>query len=141
MYKYTKKPLWFWQKSNKKEFKNSQIIKIFLSPPKTEILKRIRERFLLMLQQGAIKEVQSFIKKKVNPSHSSNFIIGIHEISQFLRNKISLDHAKERVLIRTRQYAKRQLTWQRGQMKDWKGFYDTNYLDLRKKIISYLSKT
>ena len=141
VYKYTKKPLWFWQKSNKKEFKNSQIIKIFLSPPKTEILKRIRERFLLMLQQGAIKEVQSFIKKKVNPSHSSNFIIGIHEISQFLRNKISLDHAKERVLIRTRQYAKRQLTWQRGQMKDWKGFYDTNYLDLRKKILGYLSKT
>jgi len=26
-------------------------------------------------------------------------------------------------------------------MKDWKGFSDTNYLDLRKKIISYLSKT
>ena len=52
-----------------------------------------------------------------------------------------LEEAKERVAIRTRQYAKRQLTWQRGQMKDWKGFNDTNYLDLRKKILSYLSKT
>jgi Xaa-Pro aminopeptidase len=60
---------------------------------------------------------------------------------EFLKNKISLEEVKERVAIRTRQYAKRQLTWQRGQMKDWKGFNDTNYLDLRKKILSYLSKT
>ena len=48
---------------------------------------------------------------------------------------------KEKVHIRTRQYAKRQYTWQRGQMQDWKGFDNTNYLDLRKKVISYLSKT
>ena len=141
VYKYTKKPLWYWQKSNKKEFEKSEITKIFLSPPKPETLKRINTRFELMLQQGAIKEVQKFIKKKVNSSHSSNFIIGINEITQFLRKKISLEEVKERVLIRTRQYAKRQHTWQRGQMKDWKGFYDTNYLDLRKKILTYLSKT
>ena len=141
VYKHTKKPLWYWQKSNKKEFEKSEITKIFLSPPKPETLKRINTRFELMLQQGAIKEVQKFIKKKVNSSHSSNFIIGINEITQFLRKKISLEEVKERVLIRTRQYAKRQHTWQRGQMKDWKGFYDTNYLDLRKKILTYLSKT
>ena len=141
VYKHKKKPLWLWQKSNKKEFTKSQITKIFLSPPKLETLKRINKRFELMLQQGAIKEVEKFIKKKVNSSHSSNFIIGIHEISEFLKKKISLEEVKERVLIRTRQYAKRQLTWQRGQMKDWKGFYDTNYLDLRKKILGYLSKT
>ena len=141
VYKHTKKPLWYWQKSNKKEFKKSEITKIFLSPPKPETLKRINTRFELMLQQGAIKEVQKFIKKKVNSSHSSNFIIGINEITQFLRKKISLEEVKERVLIRTRQYAKRQHTWQRGQMEDWKGFYDTNYLDLRKKILTYLSKT
>ena len=73
--------------------------------------------------------------------NSSNHIIGLKEISEFLSNKITLDELKERVLIRTRQYAKRQLTWQRGQMKDWKGFTDTNYLDLRKKILTYLSKT
>ena len=73
--------------------------------------------------------------------NSSNFIIGLKEISQFLNREISLEELKEKSVIRSRQYAKRQLTWQRGQMKDWKGFGDTNYLDLRKKVISYLSKT
>ena len=141
VYKFTKKPLWLWQKENKKEFKKSQFTKIFLCPPKIEIEKRIRKRFSDMLKGGAIKETENFKKKHVNSLKSSNFIIGINEISKFLKNKISLEEVKEKVAIRTRQYAKRQLTWQRGQMKDWKGFNDTNYLDLRKKILTYLSKT
>ena len=94
-----------------------------------------------MLREGAIREAENFRKIKVNSINSSNFIIGLREISEFLSKKISLDELKEKVVVRSRQYAKRQFTWQRGQMKDWKGFTDTNYLDLRKKILSYLSKT
>ena len=141
VYKYTGKPLWLWQKKNKKIFKTTELIKIFLHPAKSEIENRIKKRFDEMLQKGAIQEAENFKKIRVNSINSSNFIIGLKEISEFLSKKISLDELKDKVLIRTRQYAKRQLTWQRGQMKDWKGFNDTNYLDLRKKIITYLSKT
>ena len=141
VYKYTKKPLWQWQKKNKKTFKNSEFIKIALCPDRSQIELRIKKRFEQMLRDGAVAEAENFKKIKLSPLKSSNFIIGLREISDFLNNKISLDKLKENVLIRTRQYAKRQYTWQRGQMKDWKGFDDTNYLDLRKKILSYLSKT
>ena len=141
VYKYTGKPLWLWQKKNKKIFRTKEFAKIYLHPDKSVIESRIKERFNQMLLDGAIVEAENFKKIVTNPINSSNFIIGLEEISQFLSNKISLDEVKEKVLIRTRQYAKRQYTWQRGQMKDWKGFSDTNYLDLRKKIISYLSKT
>ena len=94
-----------------------------------------------MLKKGAIEEAELF--KRINPNriNSSNFIIGLKEISRFLSGEISMEKLKELAVIRSRQYAKRQFTWQRGQMKDWKGFDDTNYLDLRKKVISYLSKT
>ena len=141
VYKYTGKPLWLWQKKNKKIFKTTELIKIFLHPAKSEIENRIKKRFDEMLQKGAIQEAENSKKIRVNSINSSNFIIGLKEISEFLSKKISLDELKEKVHIRTRQYAKRQYTWQRGQMKDWKGFSDTNYLDLRKKILSYLSKT
>ena len=96
-----------------------------------------------MLKNGAIKEVKDYRKLNLlpNSSYSANSIIGINEIGLFLKKTISMDELKEKVLIRTRQYAKRQFTWMRGQMKDWKGFTDTNYLDLRKKVLSYLSKT
>ena len=141
VYKHTGKPLWLWQKKNKKIFKSREFIKIFLQPGKPEIESRIKKRFEQMLRKGAIEEAENFKKIRVNSINSSNFIIGLKEISEFLSKKISLNELKEKVLIRSRQYAKRQLTWQRGQMKDWKGFSDTNYLDLRKKILSYLSKT
>tara|TARA_Y100001970_G_scaffold162954_1_gene199209 strand:+ start:2427 stop:3320 length:894 start_codon:yes stop_codon:yes gene_type:complete len=141
VFKHTGKPLWEWQKKNKKIFKRNQFIKIFLQPKKPEIENRIKKRFNQMLLSGAIEEAENFKKIKANSKNSSNFIIGLKEISEFLTSKISLAQLNEKVLIRTRQYAKRQLTWQRGQMRDWKGFSDTNYLDLRKKILSYLSKT
>jgi len=141
VYKYTGKPLWVWQKKNKKIFKTQEFIKIFIHPGKPEIESRIKKRFDQMLRDGAIQEAENFKKIPVNPINSSNFIIGLKEILEFLNKKISLNELKEKVIIRSRQYAKRQLTWQRGQMKDWKGYTDTNYLDLRKKILSYLSKT
>ena len=96
-----------------------------------------------MLKKGAIQEAKKYkaLDLSSNLLHTSNSIIGLREIESFLTKKISMSELKEQVLIKTRQYAKRQFTWQRGQMRDWKGFNDTNYLDLRKKVLSYLSKT
>ena len=133
-----------WQKKeNKKYFKSSDFIKLCLLPPKNELEKKIKNRFNKMLKKGAQEEVRKYKKKFLAPSShiSANSIIGIYEIGLYQQKSININEVKERVLIRTRQYAKRQYTWQRGQMKDWKQFTDTNYLDLRKKILSYLSKT
>ena len=132
-----------WQKNkNKRYFQENDFIKIYLKPPKQELEKRIKKRFIKMLENGAIEEVKNYKKiQSQHSTHTANSIIGIEEIALFLAKVINKNQLKEKVLIRTRQYAKRQFTWQRGQMKDWKGFSDTNYLDLRKKILSYLSKT
>ena len=72
-----------------------------------------------MLRNGAIEEVKNFLKKNVGKSKSSNKVIGINEISLYLSNKQNLVLTKDQIAIKTRQYAKRQLTWARGQMKDW----------------------
>ena len=133
-----------WQKKkNKKYFDSKEFIKICLIPPKTELEERIKKRFLNMLKKGAIEEAKKYsaLDLSLHSPHTSNSIIGLREIESFLAKKISMSELKEQVLIKTRQYAKRQYTWQRGQMKNWKGFEDTNYLNLRKKVLSYLSKT
>ncbi len=133
-----------WQKKkNKKYFNPSEFLKICLIPPKSELEKRIKKRFLDMLKNGAIEETKKYIQSGLSSHtlHTSNSIIGLKEIGLFLDKKISVKELKEKVLIKTRQYAKRQRTWQRGQMQDWKGFVDVNYLDLLKKVLSYLSKT
>jgi len=143
VYENTGTPLWKWYKNKNKKmhFKSKNFLKIFLNPAKPELENRIKKRFDQMLKHGAIQETENFKKIKIGLLNSANFIIGLKEISQFLNQQIGMKELKEKVLIRSRQYAKRQFTWQRGQMKDWKGFEDTNYLDLRKKVLSYLSKT
>ena len=144
VYKHTGISLNEWhKKENKRYFNPEDFIKILLTPSKPELEKRIKKRFLKMLKTGAIKEVKNYkeLDLSSNSLHLANSIIGLNEIALYLEKKISIDELKEKVLIRTRQYAKRQFTWLRGQMKDWKGFTDTNYLDLRKKVLSYLSKT
>ena len=144
VYKHTGISMSEWhKKENKKYFNSEDFTKILLVPTKLELEKRIKKRFLKMLKIGAIKEAKNYKELDLlsNSLHSANSIIGLNEIALFLEKKISMDELKEKVLIRTRQYAKRQFTWLRGQMKDWKGFTDTNYLDLRKKVLSYLSKT
>ena len=133
-----------WQKKkNKKYFNSKEFIKISLIPPKPELEERIKKRFLDMLKKGAIEETKRYkeLDLSLHSLHTSNSIIGLREIESYLAKKISMNELKEQVLIKTRQYAKRQYTWQRGQMKGWKGFDDTNYLNLRKKVLSYLSKT
>jgi len=133
-----------WQKKkNKKYFSSEEFIKICLIPPKPKLEERIKKRFIDMLKNGAIQETKKYrqLDLSLNKLYTSKSIIGLKEIGLFLNKKISLNELKEQVLIKTRQYAKRQFTWQRGQMKDWKGFNDINYLDLRKKVLSYLSKT
>ena len=133
-----------WQKKkNKKYFEKNEFIKICLLPPKQELEKRIEKRFLEMLKNGAIEEAKKYreLGLSMYSLYTANKIIGLEQIASFIDKKISMKELKEAVFIKTRQYAKRQYTWQRGQMKDWKGFTDINYLDLRKKILSYLSKT
>ena len=72
-----------------------------------------------MLKTGAIKEVKKFIKLKVPIDKSVNKAIGIDEIKEYLNNKKELSETKEKISIKTRQYAKRQNTWARGNMMSW----------------------
>ena len=72
-----------------------------------------------MFASGAVEEVRQFNKLKVKKENSSNKVIGIKEITNFLNKQCSLNQTKELIAIKTRQYAKRQTTWARGQMGSW----------------------
>ena len=56
-------------------------------------------------------------------------MIGIAEIKDHLQKKTDLKEVQEKISIKTRQYAKRQSTWARGQMIDWNKI---NFKDLTK---------
>ena len=117
--KYTKKSLHDWFKDTKSYFKKDEFIKIYIDFPRQELIQRINLRTEKMLKTGAIKEVKKFIKLKVPIDKSVNKAIGIDEIKEYLNNKKELSEIKEKISIKTRQYAKRQNTWARGNMMSW----------------------
>ena len=116
---YTKKSLLDWYKNTKSLFGKDDFVKIYLDCPRDLLLNRIKIRAEKMLPEG-IKEVKRLLGIKIPPSNSSTKIIGITEIKKLLEKKLNKDQAIELIVIKTRQYAKRQATWARGQMTDWK---------------------
>ena len=72
-----------------------------------------------MFKEKVINEVIAFNKLKVKKDKSANKVIGIKEITLYTKNISTIEDTKEKILIKTRQYAKRQTTWARGQMQTW----------------------
>ena len=108
-----------WFKGTKSSFENKDFYKIFIDFPRKELLKRISFRAEKMIKKGLVQEVKRFIKLKVPKSKSACKAIGISEVREYLAKKIEIDQVIEKISIKTRQYAKRQNTWGRGNMSDW----------------------
>ena len=116
---FTKKSLHDWFKNTKPYFKEDEFFKIYIDYPRKDLIKRIEKRTEQMIKMGAINEVKRFIKLKIKKDNSVNKAIGINEIKEFLNDEKELSDIKEKISIKTRQYAKRQSTWARGNMSSW----------------------
>mgnify|MGYP006094868855 CR=1 FL=1 len=137
--KFTNKSLFDLIKKTKSNFGNSIFKKLFINIPKELLDKKIETRVEEMFSDGAVKEVENFMKINIYHELSSNKIIGVREIKSYLQGKTTLVKAKELIKIKTRQYAKRQFTWSRGHMKSWEMIYAPNINDLFKKAINKIS--
>ena len=116
---YTKKSLHDWFKNTKSYFEKEDFYKIYIDYPREELIQRINKRAEQMIEIGAINEVKRFLKLKVKKDKSVNKAIGINEIKEYLDKRIDMSEVIEKISIKTRQYAKRQSTWARGNMMSW----------------------
>ena len=131
---YTQKSIHEWYKNTKSNFQKSDFYKIYIDFPRMELIERINLRSKEMIKNGAVKEVKNFIKLKVKKDKSVNKAIGINEIRQYLNNEKELGEIIENISIKTRQYAKRQSTWARGNMNSWFKFKPNELNNFLKKI-------
>jgi len=116
---YTEKSLHDWFKNTKSYFEKEDFYKIYIDYPREELIQRIGKRTEQMIKIGAINEVKRFVKLKVRKDKSVNKAIGIHEIKEYLEKRNDMSEVIEKISIKTRQYAKRQSTWARGNMMSW----------------------
>ena len=119
---FTKKSIFEWYKKTKSQYKIDEFLKIYIDYPKEILVNKISKRVDQMIKDGAVEEVQNFEKLNLKRDNNLYKVIGIREIKDFIDKKTSLKEMKLNIVIKTRQYAKRQRTWSRGQMNDWQKF-------------------
>ncbi len=89
-------------------------IQIFaLNRPRERLYELINTRVDVMFKEGIVLEIQELLAKPW--SHTAESIIGVKEIRSFLNGEIDLERTKYLMKLKTRHFAKRQLTWFRAE--------------------------
>lgn len=89
-----------------------------LSVPREDLWRRIEARVDWMLENGWLKEAESLKQEGVTNEMPAMRAIGYRELFDVLKGNITLENARECIIIRTRQYAKRQVTWLRSRLPE-----------------------
>ena len=115
--KYSGRSLISYQRSKSHSIvKDFQVIKIYLNPDRQLLYEICDKRFIAMLDNGAVEELQNLPISFDALSLSAKKIIGLQEIKDYLDGTISRDDMIVRSQKRTRNYAKRQYTWFNNQL-------------------------
>ena len=94
--------------SRSKKARPFRIIKAGLELPRETLYQRINERVDIMMREGFLEEAKHFFPQR----HLKNLqTVGYNELFDHLEGKMSLDEAIDKIKQRTRNYAKRQMTW------------------------------
>jgi tRNA dimethylallyltransferase len=86
-----------------------------LNWPRDILVRRIGERVDAMLRDGLVREVRELALKGYSLRHNAMDSVGYKEILMHLDGTLGLDAAVELIKQNTRRFAKRQMTWFRGE--------------------------
>lgn len=91
-----------------------------LDPERGALHKRISDRTDAMIGEGAIDEAEALGALGLSSEQPAMKAIGVRQLIEHKAGKLSLDEASVSIKTQTRRYAKRQMTWFRHQMADWR---------------------
>ena len=96
-------------------FKDEIVKFYFLNPNRDELYEKINTRVDLMMNNGLVDEVKDLLKQ-YDFSTTAKAAIGYKEVIEYLDGKYSLEECVELIKKRTRNYAKRQVTFFKHQL-------------------------
>jgi tRNA dimethylallyltransferase len=118
VFEATGRPLVRWQKEmGKPVLDGLRLRKFVVDIPRPELRARIEARFKAMLSEGALDEAAML--EGLDPALPAAKILGLRELWALRRGDLTEAEGITLAVTSTRQFAKRQMTWFRGRMKDW----------------------
>ena len=105
-----------------------QLYPLILLPVRDWLYARCDKRYALMLEHGAIEEVQALLARKLDPALPVMRAIGVPEIAALLKGELDRAQCIAAGQQATRNYAKRQYTWFRHQTPEsWARVRDADF--------------
>ena len=111
----------------------SRVYQAGLRCGKEELRERIARRSLAMLDGGLIEEVERLRQAGYGPELPSMQAIGYRHVNRFLDGEWSRTELTEQLILDTRRYAKRQMTWFSAN-KDLRWFGREDYASLAEEL-------
>jgi tRNA dimethylallyltransferase len=109
-----------WQMLKGEPVLTGDLVRYVLKPNREWLIERIAKRFRAMIEDGALEEVRALRDGGLSGDRPAARALGVPSLMAHLDGRLSLDQAVEQAIVETRQYAKRQMTWFRHQMPDWR---------------------
>ena len=130
------------QSAPRDTFKGVRSLKLGLDPDRRQLYCRLNERAAWMFHNGLIEETQALLQGGYDSGSKPMQSLGYKQAVQVIGRQMTVDAAISECQIRTRQYAKRQMTWFRTEQNvDWlPGFgWTADILDAaNRKVAAFL---
>ena len=108
----TGKSLRYWQAIPRiKPFADQEFAIHYIKLERTELYERCNNRFLQMLEKGALQEAQAIFQQHLPDDLPAKRAVGLKELLGYCNKEYALEEAIGKAQQATRNYAKRQITW------------------------------
>jgi tRNA dimethylallyltransferase len=117
VYELTGRPLSDFHEQGREEALPYRLIKLIVAPSDRELMRgRIDRRFHDMLAAGFIEEVRALrARGDLSPDLPALRAVGYRQVWAFLDGRLTRSTMVHQAIVATRRYAKRQMTWLRGE--------------------------
>jgi len=118
VFRQTGKPISEWQQNSIRKKFPYRVLRVCIAPKDRAVLhERIARRFDIMLEQGFLTEMRNLMARpELNMEVPSMRAVGYRQAWRYLAGETTLEQFREKAVAATRQLAKRQLTWFRGEL-------------------------
>jgi tRNA dimethylallyltransferase len=113
------------------EYVDPHTVQIGVDIDRPTLDRRIEQRVAEMFEAGLVEEVERLLGEGLAEGKTAGRAIGYREVAAYLDGEIGLDEARERTVVATRRFARRQDTWFRKDPRIvWVRYDDPARLDV-----------
>lgn len=118
------------------EYADPHTVQIGVDIDRPTLDQRIARRVEQMFEAGLVAEVERLLDEGLAEGRTAGRAIGYREVTAYLAGELTLDEARERTVVATRRFARRQDSWFRKDPRVvWIRYDDPDLVDLAVGVI------